>query len=195
VARLRRRVGQTDVIYYESTGTAVARAIRQIRAAGIRLPIATGGGGDGTILRELAGNPSNVYAMASVCIPSYCSGAVTPQVRRFFNRFYAKYGVAPINSFSTRGYDLASALVEAIERANSTNGAKIAHALFSGVTIETLAGRVRFTQDCHRPQPPSHILELYTNGNAKALGRVYAQKIPRLSDGNPCAGTQAHPLQ
>jgi branched-chain amino acid transport system substrate-binding protein len=194
VARLRRRLKQADVIYLASTGPAVARVIRQIRAAGIHLPVATSGGLDGTFLRDFAGNMSNVYAMGSVCIPSYCSGAVTPQVKRFFDRFFEKYGTVPINSYSTRGYDLATALVEAIKRAKSTDGAKIAKALFSGVRIKTLAGPVKFTDNCHRPQPPSHIFELYTNGKAKALGRVYARKIPTIGDGNPCAGVQARPL-
>jgi branched-chain amino acid transport system substrate-binding protein len=194
VTRLRRSVKQADVIYLASNGPAVAHVIRQMRAAGIHLPIASSTGLDGTFLRDFAGNASNVYAMGIVCIPSYCSGAVTPSVERFFDSFFEKYGTVPINSFSTRGYDLATALVEAIKRAKSTDGAKIAKALFSGVRIKTLAGPVEFTAKCHRPQPPSHIFELYTNGKAKALGRVYTRKIPTIGDGNPCTGIQATPV-
>src|SRR5262249_32276763 len=89
-----------------------------------------------------------------------------------------------------RGYDLATALVAAIRRARSTDGRKLATALFSGFTIQTLSGPVRFTARCHRPQPPSHVIELYTNGKPRARGRVYAQMIPTSGDGNACAGRQ-----
>ena len=60
-------------------------------------------------------------------------------------------------------------------------------------TFTTMSGPVKFTSKCHRPQPPSHIFELYTNGKAKSLGRVYAHNIPSIGDGNPCAGKQAAP--
>jgi branched-chain amino acid transport system substrate-binding protein len=195
VTRLRGKAKATDVIYDGSWLPGGATAIRQIRDAGIQLPIATNNSIDGSLLTQVAGRVSNLYGMGSVCIPSYCSGAVTPQVQRFFNNFKKKYGVALSNSYPTRGYDLATAIVEAIKRAKSTDGEKIAQALFSGVTIQTMSGSVKFTAKCHRPQPPSHIFELYTNGKAKALGRVYAHDIPNIGDGNPCAGVQAKPLK
>jgi ABC-type branched-subunit amino acid transport system substrate-binding protein len=84
-------------------------------------------------------------------------------------------------------------LVEAIKRAKSTDSTKIAKALFSGFTIQTLLGPVKFTEKCHRPQPPSHIFELYTNGKAKVLGLASTRNIPDIGDGNPCAGPQANP--
>lgn len=193
ITRLRGKIKQTDVIYDGSWLPYGATAIRQIRSAGIRAPIAVNNSIDGTLLTSVAGKVSNVYGMGSVCIPSYCSGAVTPQVRTFFNNFKKRYGVVLSNSYPTRGYDLATAIVEAIKKANSTSGPKIAAALFSGVTIQTMSGPVKFTAKCHRPQPPSHIFELWTNGKAKSLGRIYAHNIPNIGDGNPCNGVQAAP--
>jgi branched-chain amino acid transport system substrate-binding protein len=193
ITRLRGKVAQTDVIYDGSWLPYGATAIRQIRSAGIKQPIATNNSIDGTLLTSVAGKISNVYAMGSVCIPSYCSGAVTPQVQKFFDNFKKKYGVVLSNSYPTRGYDLATAIVGAIQKSKSTDGDAIAKALFSGSTIQTMAGPVKFTDKCHRPQPPSHIFELYTNGRAKSLGRVYAQNIPNIGDGNPCTGVQAAP--
>jgi ABC-type branched-subunit amino acid transport system substrate-binding protein/tRNA A-37 threonylcarbamoyl transferase component Bud32 len=187
--RLRAKLEQTDVIYL-ATWRDGAQAIRQIREAGISLPIATTHDLSGIPLGPFAGNPSNVFVLASVCIPSYCSGAVSPQVVRFSSDFKKTYGTVLTSAYAARGYDLATVLVEAIRKAKSTDGPKIAQALFSGFTIQTLSGRVRFTEKCHRPQPSSFIVELYTNGKAKALGRVYPRKIPNLGDGNPCAGAQ-----
>jgi branched-chain amino acid transport system substrate-binding protein len=193
ITRLRGKVKQTDVIYDGSWLPYGATFIRQVRSAGIGLPIATNNSVDGTLLTSVAGKISNVYSMGSVCIPSYCSGAVTPDVAAFFANFKKKYHVALSNSYPTRGYDLATAIVAAIKKAKSTDGPSVAKALFSGAVIKTMSGPVKFTEKCHRPQPPSHIFELYTHGKAKSLGRIYAKNIPNIGDGNPCAGRQAAP--
>jgi ABC-type branched-subunit amino acid transport system substrate-binding protein/tRNA A-37 threonylcarbamoyl transferase component Bud32 len=192
LTRLRAKLRQTDLIYV-ATYRDGGEAILQIRGAGIELPIATTSMVEGIPLGVAAGNPSNVFALGAACLPSYCAGA-TPQVRRFFANFKKRYGNVPTGD-AVRGYDLATVLAAAIRKANSTNGPKIAEALFSGLTIETLTGRVKFSEQCHRPQPPRYILERYTNGRATALGPVYAHRIPTIGDGNPCAGTQAQPLQ
>ena len=193
LTRLRAKLRQTDLIYV-ATNRDGAAAIRQIRGAGIDLPIATTAEVEGIPLGAAAGNPSNVFALGSACLPSYCAGA-SPQVGRFFANFKKRYGTVPTGSGAVRGYDLATVLAAAIRKANSTEGPKIAEALFSGLTIETLTGRVKFSEQCHRPQPQSFDIELYRNGRATALGRVYAHRIPTIGDGNPCAGAQARPLQ
>jgi serine/threonine-protein kinase len=193
LTRLRRKLKQTDVIYVAMYREG-ATAILQIRGAGIKLPIATTGGVEGIPLGAAAGNPSNVFVLGSACIPSYCSGA-TPQVGRFFANFKKRYGTVLTGSDAIRGYDLATVLVEAIRKAGSTDGPMIARALFSGSTIQTLSGPVKFTVKCHRPQPPSFVLERYTDGRAKAIGRVYAARIPDIGDYNPCAGPQVRPLR
>ena len=189
VRKVRAKTEVTDVVYDGSWGGGGATFIRQARAAGIALPIATNTGVDGRWISAYGGPASNVYSMSAVCIPRYCSGASTPQIRGFVDSFFEKYGFL-VSAISTRGYDLATVLVEAIRRAKSTNSAKIARTLFSGFTIRTLSGPVKFTGKCHRPQPPSHVFELYTNGKEKALGRVYTRKIPVIGDRNPCAGPQ-----
>ncbi len=193
LTRLRAKLRQTDLIYVPTYRDGGA-AILQIRGAGIELPIATTSTVEGIPLGAEAGNPSNVFALGAACLPSYCRGA-TPAVGRFFANFKKRYGSVPTGSDAVRGYDLATVLAAAIRKANSTDGPKIAEALFSGLTIETLTGRVKFSEQCHRPQPPRYILERSTNGRATALGPVYAHRIPTIGDGNPCAGTQAQPLQ
>lgn len=197
VTRLRSKAGQTDVIFNGSWLPGGATAIRQIRDAGINLPILNNNSIDGTLLVQVAGKISNVYTMGTVCIPSYCSGKVTPQVQRFFDNFKKKYNVTLTNHYPTRGYDEATAVVEAIRRAGSTDGQKMADALFGkgpngkGFVINTLSGPQRFTFKCHRPQPANHVIELYTNGKARAIAVWPVQFIPDIGDGNPCKGKPA----
>jgi branched-chain amino acid transport system substrate-binding protein len=189
VTRLRGKLKQTDVIYDGSWLPGGATAVRQIRDAGITLPIVGNNSLDGTLMVQVAGKISNYYAMGSVCIPSYCTGENNPGVTKFFNAFKTKYHVALTSSYPARGYDLASALVAAIAKAKSTDGPKIAAALFSGKPINTLSGKVMFTKACHRPQPASHVIEQYTNGKAKVIERYFVKKIPNIGDGSSCAGT------
>jgi ABC-type branched-subunit amino acid transport system substrate-binding protein/tRNA A-37 threonylcarbamoyl transferase component Bud32 len=191
VLNLRDKVDKTNVVYDGLWGSLGATFIRQTRAAGINLPIATNGSVDDSVIKDFAAGVSNVYLTSSVCVPSHCTGAVSPQTQRFFNNFYEKFLL--ISPVSTYGYDLATVLVEAIKRAKSTDSAKIAKALFSGFTVQTLLGPVKFTEKCHRPQPAWHVFELYANGKAKALDRASTRNIPIIGDRNPCAGPQANP--
>jgi branched-chain amino acid transport system substrate-binding protein len=189
VTRLRGKVKSTDVIFNGSWLPGGATAIRQIRDAGINLPIATNNSVDGTLLVQVAGKISNVYSQGSACIPSYCSGEKNAAVQKFFDNFKKKYGVVLTSHYSTRGYDLATALVAAIKAAGSTDGDKIAKAMFSGKPIKTMAGgTVAFTAKCHRPQPASHVIEQYTNGKAKVVTRWFVKKIPDIGDGSSCSG-------
>jgi branched-chain amino acid transport system substrate-binding protein len=188
VTRLRGKVKQTDVIFDGSWLPGGATAIRQIRDAGITLPIMGNNSLDGTLLTQVAGPISNFYAMGSVCIPSYCAGEKNPGVAKFYAAFLKKYHVKLTSSYPARGYDLASAVVAAIKAAGSTDGPKIASALFSGKPFMTLSGKVAFTSKCHRPQPASHVVEQYTNGKAKVLTRWFVKKIPDIGDGSSCSG-------
>jgi branched-chain amino acid transport system substrate-binding protein len=190
VTRLRNVAGQVDFVYMGSWLPGGAVAIRQIRDAGIDLPIWGNNSIDGTLLTDVAGRVSNYFAMGSVCIPSYCEGAVSNEVQAFFDNFREKYGVALTNSYPTRGYDLASALVAAIEEAGSTEGEAIAEALFQRESIDTLAGPVRFTSECHRPQPGTHVVVEYTDGKAKVLTTWTVKQIPDIGDGSACSGKQ-----
>lgn len=190
VTRLRGAVSKTDVIFDGSWLPGGAQAVRAIRDAGINLPITSNNSDDGTLQVKVAGNISNYYAMGSVCIPSYCTGEKNAGVTKFFNSFKKAYGVALTSSYAARGYDLASALVQAIAKAGTTDGPKVAATLWSLPKINTLSGPVRFTPTCHRPQPASHVVEQYTNGKAKVITRWFVKSIPSIGDGSPCSGPQ-----
>ncbi|MEZ5101454.1 MAG: ABC transporter substrate-binding protein [Thermoleophilia bacterium] len=190
VTELSGKVGECDFIFMGSWLPGGAIASRQIRDAGIELPITTNNSVDGTLLTDIAGPVSSFYSMASVCIPSYCSGEDNPAVQSFFDNFKAKYGADLTNSYPTRGYDLASALAAAIEAAGSTEGAAIMQSLLTLPKIDTMAGPVKFTEACHRPQPPSHVVLEWTDGKATVQERYPVESIPDIGDGSSCSGAQ-----
>jgi branched-chain amino acid transport system substrate-binding protein len=191
VTRLRGAVAKCDVIFDGSWNPFGAQYVRAVRDAGINTTIITNAAVNG--LPVVQNNPrlSNFYALGFACLNTYCRGGKNPAVAKVNAQFKAKYGQPIGNHYALPGYELADALVAAIKKAGSTDGTKIATALFdSGVKINTFAGPLAFTKKCHRPQPAVYTVERYTNGRDRQIDTVHVKKVPNIGDGSPCSGTQ-----
>ena len=189
ITRLRGKIASCDVIYDGSWNPYGAQLIRAVRDAGIKTAILTNASVNGTLVKQVAGNVSNFFALGFACLPTYCSGTQTPLVRTIGQQFKAKYGQALGNHYALPGYALADAIVGAIKAAGSTDGTKMAAALFGGpVRVSYFGSQMRFTAKCHRPQPATYSVEQFTNGVDKQIGTVAVQSIPNIGDGSPCSG-------
>jgi len=189
ITRLRGRVRGCDLIYNGSWQPFGSQLVRAIRDAGIRTAILTNASVNGTLVTQVGGRVSNFYALGFACLPTYCAGTQTPLVRTIARQFRARYRQPLGNHYALPGYALANAVVAAIRTARSTDGEKIAAALFGGrVTIEYFGNKMKFTQRCHRPQPAAYSIELFTNGKDKQIGTHAVQSIPNIGDGSPCSG-------
>ncbi len=189
VTRLRGAVANCDVIFDGSWNPFGAQYVRAVRDAGIKTPIATNASVNG--LPVVQNNPglSDFYALGFACLNTYCAGSKNPAVAVVNAQFKAKYGQPIGNHYALPGYELADAVVAAIKKANSTDGTKIASALFdSGLGVKTFAGKMAFTTKCHRPQPAIYTVEQYTNGKDKQIGTVSVKRVPNIGDGSPCSG-------
>jgi ABC-type branched-subunit amino acid transport system substrate-binding protein len=165
--------------------------VRAVRDAGIKTTIITNASVNG--LPVVQNNPglSNFYALGFACLNTYCTGSKNPAVAKVNAQFKAKYGQPIGNHYALPGYELADALVAAIKKAGSTDGTKIASALYdSGLVIKTFAGNMAFTKKCHRPQPAIYTVEQYTGGKDKQIDTASVTKIPNIGDGSPCSGVQ-----
>ncbi len=189
MTRLRGKVNSCDVIYDGSWQPFGSQLIRAIRDAGIQKAILTNASVNGTLVRQVAGRVSNFYALGFACLPTYCAGTQTPQVRTIANQFKATYKTPLGNHYALPGYALANAVVAAIKSTKSTNGEKMAKALFGGpVTINYFGSRMKFTAKCHRPQPATYSVEFFKNGVDKQIGTHAVQSIPSIGDKSPCTG-------
>jgi branched-chain amino acid transport system substrate-binding protein len=189
ITRLRGKVKGCDVIYDGSWQPFGSQLIRAIRDAGLKTAILTNASVNGTLVRQVAGKVSNFYALGFACLPTYCAGTQTPQVRTIATQFRAAYKTPLGNHYALPGYALADAVVAAIKAAGSTNGEKIAKALFGGpVTVNYFGNKMKFTAKCHRPQPAAYSIEQFTNGVDKQIGTHAVQSIPSIGDGSPCSG-------
>lgn len=194
ITRLRGSVEGCDFIYDGSWQPYGSQLIRAVRDAGIELPILTNASVNGTLVTEVAGQVSEVYALGFACLPTYCEGTQTPQVQQIADEFQAEYGEPLGNHYALPGYALADAIAAAIETAGSTDGPAIAEALTSGsVPIDYFGSTMRWTNVCHRPQPAVYTVEQFTNGQDTQIGTQAVASIPDIGDGSPCSGEQVAP--
>jgi branched-chain amino acid transport system substrate-binding protein len=190
ITRLRGKVKNCDAIFDGSWQPYGSQLVKAIRAAGIQTPITTNASVNGVLVTQVAGKVSNFYAEGFACLPTYCSGTQTPQVRQIARQFQRTYHTPLGNHYALPGYALADALVGAIKAAGSTDGKKIADALFGGkVSVSYFGSTMKFTQDCHRPQPAVYSIEQFTNGKDKQIDSWKVKSIPDIKDGSPCTGT------
>jgi len=190
ITRLRGKVKGCDVIYDGSWQPYGSQLIRSIRDAGIKTAILTNASVNGTLVNQVAGKVSNFYALGFACLPTYCAGTQTPLVRTIATQFRATYKTPLGNHYALPGYALADALVAAIKKAGSTDGTKIAAALFGGgVKVNYFGNPMQFTAKCHRPQPAAYSIEQWTNGKDKQIATHAVKSIPNIGDGSPCSGT------
>ncbi len=189
VTRLRGALDGCDVIYNGSWNPFGAQFVRAVRDAGVEMPIATNAAVNGTLVNDVAGNVSNMWALGFACLNTYCEGTAVAEVNEIAAAFEAKYGEPLGNHYALPGYRLADVIVGAIERAGSTDGAAIVAELFnSDVEFDYFGNTMRFTETCHRPQPAAYSIEEYQNGVNTQIDTWAAQSIPDIGDGNPCKG-------
>jgi branched-chain amino acid transport system substrate-binding protein len=189
ITRLRGKVKGCDVIYDGSWQPFGSQLIRAIRSAGVQTAILTNASVNGTLVRQVGGKVSNLYALGFACLPTYCTGTQTPQVRTIARQFQALYRTPLGNHYALPGYALADAVVAAIKAAGGTDGTKMAKALFGGpVRVNYFGTPMKFTAKCHRPQPAAYSVELFTNGVDKQIGTTKVQQVPNIGDGSPCFG-------
>jgi branched-chain amino acid transport system substrate-binding protein len=189
ITRLRGKVAKCDVIYDGSWQPFGSQLIRAIRSAGVQKAILTNASVNGTLVRSVGGKVSNFYALGFSCLPTYCAGTQTPQVRTIARQFRTVYKTPLGNHYALPGYALADAVVAAIKAAGGTDGTKMAKALFGGpVAVNYFGTKMKFTAKCHRPQPAAYSVELWTNGVDKQISTTKVQQVPSIGDGSPCSG-------
>jgi len=137
--------------YYEE----VSKIIKQAREVGLTCPILGSDGWDSPKLAEIAGKEAlnNTYFCNA-----YSAQDKDPNVQNFIKAYKAKFNSEPDN-FSIHGYDGALVVVEAIKRAGSTDGTKIAEEIAKMKDFQVATGKFTVDKD-HNPVSGGIIIEL-----------------------------------
>ncbi|CAB4892295.1 unannotated protein [freshwater metagenome] len=156
-------------------------ALLQIRAAGIDLPMMGAQAFDGTYWVESIPDISNFFIPATASI--YGDDPVAAR-NAFFARIKTETGTAAANSnYPLSGYSSVEALARAIERAGSTDTAKVAAELDKFTNENLLIGPTTYTSSCHIPTGRPLLIIEYVKG---VPGVVEQRSVKAVAGGTPC---------
>ena len=141
--------------YYEEVGLIV----KQAREMGITVPLMGADGWDSPKLVELAG----ADALNNTFITNhYTSEDPDKNIQKFVTTYKEKFKGESPNAFNALGYDTVYLLADAIERAGSTDTAKIKEALEKTKNLSRITGTITIDKD-HNPIKSATVLE-YKDG-------------------------------
>jgi branched-chain amino acid transport system substrate-binding protein len=138
-------VGEPEVMMLCSYVPGAVSAIRQLRAAGIDVPLVGGDSMDGHYWVEGVPGLSEHY---TVTFGSMYGDDPRPEVNDFFERYREKYG-EPETSFPLNGYSVVEAFKIAAERAGSLESDAVLAELNKFDKQPLLWGATTFTEDMH----------------------------------------------
>lgn len=192
ISRLSAVADDVDFVYVASWNPGGATVMKQIREAGIDVPLIGPAAMDGLALPEIVGGTAtDVFITANGCL-AYCSGTEdSAELETFVEDFTAENGGEPSTSYALLGYNLILAIANGLEQTDSLDGADIRDALRASPAFETPIGEMEYFSDvCHKPVDyPMSIVEL-SGGELSLVEQFRAgDAIPDLGDGNGCATT------
>lgn len=174
ITRLKAVSPAPDFVILSSFNPGLAAAVKQVRAAGVNLPLIGGAGWDGTYWLKGIPSLSNAWhgALGYTNGPSSLKGqyAVAQEYQR-------TYHSKPVNAYFLTGYAAVQVLAEAIKEANSTDGTKINDKLTHLTNFNTVLGPVTFTPTVHAPSTPE-VIDKYVNGKEVFVTTVRPTSVP-----------------
>jgi branched-chain amino acid transport system substrate-binding protein len=142
-----------DVLYVSDYYNDVALIAKQARELGFKGPMLGGDGWDSPKLMEVGGTAVEGCYFTN----HYSQDDTSPIVQEFVKNYKAKYSATP-DALAALAYDSTYIMLDAIQRAGSTDGEKIKNALVA-TDLKTVTGQVKF--DDHRnPVKSAVIIEI-----------------------------------
>jgi branched-chain amino acid transport system substrate-binding protein len=149
IAQLKSLVDQkkVDFIFMGSYAPGGASATKQIRAAGIDLPIIGGAGFDGTFWLGAVPNLTNFYVVAGGVTTG---GDPNPLRAAVYKAYKAKFHKdAPLGEQTLNGYSAVYAFAKAIKAAGTVNGPAVIAQLEKFKSTPLPIGNITWTHSCH----------------------------------------------
>ena len=145
-----------DMLYVSDYYNDVALIAKQARELGFKGPMLGGDGWDSPKLMEVGGSAVEGCYFTN----HYSQDDTSPIVQEFVKNYKAKYNATP-DALAALAYDSTYIMLDAIQRAGSTDGDKIKAALVA-TDLKTVTGQVKF--DDHRNPVKSAVIIEILNG-------------------------------
>ena len=131
-----------DAIYVPGYYTEVGTIVHQARELGITVPFLGSDGWDSPKLWEIGGPALNGCFFSN----HYATDDPNPVVQKFVNDYKAKYGQLP-DALAALAYDAARILAASIEKAGSTDGAKVRDQIAATKDFDGVTGIITINAD------------------------------------------------
>lgn len=159
------RMAHPDVIFLPGYYTEAALILRQARQLGITCPFVGGEGWDSPALVQVAGKSAD----GSFYTNHFAAADPDPRVQAFVKEYRARFDSVP-DALAALWYDGARLLAQAVERAASTDPAKIRDALATTRDFDGVTGRISIDQNRNAAKP-GVILKI-ENGTPEMVQRI-----------------------
>lgn len=155
IARLAAVDPAPDGVFVSAIPSEAGLSVRQIREAGITMPIVSGDGFDTQLVSEVPGPElaNDVWFSTHTYLADD-----RPEVQGFIDAYTAFHGGPPENSFAPLGYDAIGLIANAIETAGSDDPAAIREALAATRDYPAVTGVISYTRENMVPPKPVSIV-------------------------------------
>ena len=144
-----------------------ASAIRQIRAAGLDMPLLSDAAMDGVFWISAVPNLTDFYIAVYASI---WGDDPNPEVNTFPGKFAAKFGHPPANAFAIPPYVFLDLWAKAVEKAGNLDAAKVVPIMDQYKDAPTLMGPLTFSDKLHIQDHSTLQILKYENGKPKDVG-------------------------
>jgi branched-chain amino acid transport system substrate-binding protein len=177
LARIKNLPEPPDLIFISSYMPDLALMIRTLRENGINAPVVGGDAYDDPALFAALGEQygNDVYFDTH----GYLSVEANPKYTEFAAAYKAKFQKDPNETWVMPGYDVITVLAQAMEKAGTTDGAKVAKAM-EEMEFDLFTGKLSWSDAAsgHEPNKSAAMVSL-TAGKPSFLGWVRPEKLPR----------------
>ena len=155
IARLKDK--NPDAVFISAIPNEAGITTKQIREAGMNLPIISADGFDTELIQTVPGKAlaNNVYFSSHTYRED-----TRPEVLDFMSAYKKEYGIEPENAFAALGYDSIGLLADVIKRAGSTDGKAMCKALRETKGFKGVTGEITFSRASGVPMKPVAIISL-----------------------------------
>jgi branched-chain amino acid transport system substrate-binding protein len=169
-----------DVMVLASYAPGGPAALRQIRAAGIDIPVIGADDWDGVFWLEAVPGVKDVYG----CVPRSMFGDdPDPAVNEFFKRLEKKVGKPIDSSLAIAGYTAIQLWANAVEEAGTTEGKAVGKALEQTTNFPTITGEVSYTATDHIIYGRDMTIIGFWDGTGHFVERVTPEFTPEYTFG------------
>ena len=171
---------QPDLVFISANMPDYSAIIRDVRSAGVTMPIMGGDSMDTADFYKALG--AELGKDIFISTHSFIGPEAGPAMDQFIVDFQAEYGRAPEVAFNAMGWDTIQVIAQGITKAGTTEGAALAAAL-ENTTFDLLSGKLIWNDAAggHFPDKEAFIIEVKA-GLPTFVQRIKPAWIPEITD-------------